>query len=61
LAYKPYVREFIKSLIPNVKIIHLKVDMPVLLEKMLIRWKSKIAQQGMTMEQMWARDNDRMK
>jgi hypothetical protein len=47
--------------VPDIRIIHLKVDIPILLTKNLERTRKMMETQGMTLEQMWAMDNDHMK
>jgi len=52
VGYKKVVREFMKSLIPDLKIIQIKVDVDLLLEKNFVRLTYALA--PMTLTEMWA-------
>jgi len=60
VCYKQYIREFIKSLIPDIKIIHLKVDEDILVEKTFVRTQKQLEQSGMSIETVWKMDVEHM-
>lgn len=60
VCYKQNIREFIKSLIPDIKIIHLKVDEDILVEKTFVRTQKQLEQSGMSIETVWKMDVEHM-
>jgi len=47
------VRDYVRERITGIKFIHLKVDYDILLDKAISRTEKMMAQNGMTIEQMW--------
>ena len=53
VAYKPYVRDYIRERIPDVKIIHIQVDTHLLIPKNQARMERACAASGTSFEQFW--------
>jgi len=60
IAYKGYVRDYVKAKIPDVQFIHFKVDKAILLPKRMAREKKMMEEAGMSLEDMWAMDDPEM-
>jgi len=48
--YKKWMRDYIKTFIPDIKIIHVKVDVAILLPKNVKRMTKAMALHNMTLE-----------
>lgn len=53
VAYTVWMRDYARELIPDIKFIHIKVDIPTLLPRNRIRLTGAMAKHGMTLEDMW--------
>ena len=53
ICYTKWQRDYIKTLIPDIKIVHIKVDVSILLPKNRNRITKAMSHHGMTLKQMW--------
>lgn len=53
-VYKSCIRDYARSICPEIKFIHVDVPVDTIAERNIVRTKRIMADQGMTMEQTWA-------
>ena len=53
MCYTRKLRDYVRELIPDIKIVHVKVDIEVLIPKSRIRSDRAMAAMGMTAKDMW--------